>query len=53
MLDIYTFPSGHTKALGLHWDTGQDAFYISIPDLSTSSITTNQESYCLYSGKVL
>ena len=42
MLDICTSPSGHAKALGLHWDTGQDAFYVSIPDLSTSSIATKR-----------
>ena len=42
ILSIATSPNCHAKTLGLHWNTDQDSFYISIPDISSSSIATKR-----------
>ena len=35
ILSIATSPNCYAKTLGLHWNTDQDSFYISIPDISS------------------
>jgi len=35
-------PTGHGKALGLHWDTGQNQFHVSTPDISECSAATKR-----------
>ena len=42
LLDIKASHNSHAKTLGLHWDTEQDSFYISIPDISSSSVATKR-----------
>ena len=42
ILSIATSPNCHAKTLGLHWNTDQDSFYISIPDISSSSTATKR-----------
>ena len=33
-LDLTVASTGHCRTLGMHWDTGQDEFFISIPVLN-------------------
>ena len=41
-LDLTVASIGHCRTLGIHWDTGQDEFSISIPDLSRSSTASKR-----------
>ena len=41
-LDLTVASTGHCRTLGIHWDTGQDEFFISIPDLSRSSTASKR-----------
>ena len=38
-----TDPSSHLKTLGVHWDTDQDVFYISVPNLVDESTPTKRQ----------
>ena len=42
LLEIKASHISHAKTLRLHWETGQDSFYISIPDISSSSVATKR-----------
>ena len=37
-----SLPSGQHKALGIHWDTGQDTFHVATPALQNSLIITKR-----------
>ena len=41
-VNIPTDLSFHGKCLGIHWDTTQDVFYISIPTVSTDQTPTKR-----------